>query len=52
MLFGDYWHRSDKGREEEIKSSWRAIGWNCIILWTSELDVFLENLEPGQQVLF
>ena len=39
--FGAYWHRDDRGREEEIIAAWADIGYTCVILWPEDRQTLL-----------
>jgi hypothetical protein len=34
--FGRYWHRHQRGQEPQIKAAYKAVGWDCEILWTED----------------
>ena len=39
--FGSYWHEGDRGREGYIRNQWKAIGYDCLILWSEDREAFM-----------
>lgn len=39
--FGAYWHDDDRGREEYIREQWKAVGYDCLILWSEDREEFI-----------
>ncbi|WP_267716723.1 hypothetical protein [Streptomyces sp. CoH17] len=41
-FWGDYWHRGEK--PEELVAWYRDVGWQCTVVWQSELQDFWEKI--------
>lgn len=41
--FGSYWHEKDRGNEKRIAQCWKAIGYDCIIVWSEDREAFLSD---------
>ena len=42
-FFGCWWHRMDRGHEQEIIDWYKDAGWHCEIIWEDELEEFLST---------
>jgi hypothetical protein len=43
--FGKYWHRHHRDLEEQFRANYKAVGWDCKILWTEDY----HRLVPGMK---
>jgi hypothetical protein len=41
--FGFCWHEEEWEKEDHIRSQWKAIGYDCLILWDSDRKAFIDN---------